>query len=310
MPLFKLNLHAAVMPSIEVDGTAELIIPHSDADVAIPLFLVDGTMGADGESMVPMLSVSGRMEGVADGEVSLPMLSVDGFTAIPVQIEGDAFFQTIGVTGLMMADASVDIPCLRVDGDASVGGIIYAEIEAPLLTVDGGVDVAVNADGSVTFSPCLQVDGGVLVAGQFDGNVAFSLLTTEGSVTEIQYSDCSVIFPISVVAAEAEVHTPATISCEASFQSIDVSGSMQTVGDVSFAPCRVDGSMYIFQHASCSVTFPVPLVSGSASRSISSTIAGSVVFQLLQASGVVADQAITGHGHDSVLRYADDRRLI
>ena len=136
MPLFKLNLHAAVMPSSEVDGTAELIIPHSDADVAIPLFLVDGTMGADGESLVPMLSVSGRMDGVADGEVSLPMLSVDGFTAIPVQIEGDAFFQSIGVTGLMMAEASVDLHCLRVDGDASVGGIIYAEIEAPLLMAE------------------------------------------------------------------------------------------------------------------------------------------------------------------------------
>lgn len=267
MPLFKLNLHAAVMPSIEVDGTAELIIPHSDADVAIPLFLVDGTMGADGESLVPMLSVSGRMEGIADGEVSLPMLSVDGFTAIPVQIEGDAFFQSIGVTGLMMAEASVDLPCLRVDVD-------------------------------------------VIVAGQADGDVTFSPLVADGSATELPHSDCSILLPIFVVAAVAEVHTPTTISCEASFQSIDVSGSMQTVGDVSFAHCRVDGSMYIFQHASCSVTFPVPLVSGSASRSISSTIAGSVVFQPLQASGVVADQAITGHGHDSVLRYADDRRLI
>ena len=353
MPLFKLNLHAAVMPSIEVDGTAELIIPHSDADVEIPLFLVDGTMGADGESLVPVLSVSGRMEGVADGEVAFPMLSVDGFTAIPVQIEGDASFPFLVTAGSMQAETSVGIPCLRVDGDASVEGIVCAEIGFPLLdidgivdvavsingdvifspclqvfgdvlvagqadadvtitslVVDGAVDVAVNVDGDVIFSPCLQVFGSVLVAGQFNGDVELSLLVAEGSVTELPHSDCSVLFPLTAVAADAEVHTPATIDCEASFPAMDVSGSMQTVGDVSFAHCRVDGSVHIFQHANCSVTFPGLLVVGSASKSMSSAIDGSVVFQLLQASGVVAGQGITGHGYDSVLRYADDRRLI
>ena len=267
MPLFKFNLHAAVMPSIEVDGTVELVIPHSDAEVAFPLFLVDGTMGAVGEALAPMLSVSGSMEGVSDGEVELPLLSVDGFASIPVQIEGDVSFPFLVAAGSMQARTIFDLPCLQVFGD-------------------------------------------VIVAGQADGDVTFSHLVVGGSVTALPHSDCSVLFPLSVVAARAKVHTPAIINCEASFPAIDVSGSMQTVGDVSFAHCRVDGSVHIFQHASCSVTFPVHLVSGSASRSISSTIAGSVVFQLLQASGVVADQAITGHGHDSVLRYANGRRLI
>ena len=267
MPLFKFNLHAAVMPPIEVDGTAELVIPHSDAEVALPLFLVDGTMGAVGEALIPMLSVSGRMEGVSDGEVVFPLLSVDGFAAIPVQIEGDASFPFLVAAGSMQAETNGDLPCLQVFGD-------------------------------------------VIVAGQADGDVTFSRLVAEGSVTELPHSDCSVLFPLSVVAAGAEVHTPAIISCDASFPSIDVSGSMQAVGDVSFAHCRVDGSVHIFQHANCSVTFPGLLVVGSASKSMSSAIDGSVVFQLLQASGVVAGQGITGHWYDSVLRYADDRRLI
>ena len=353
MPLFKFNLDATVMPSIEVDGTVELILPHSDADVALPLFLVDGTMGAVGDALIPILSVSGRMEGVADGEVALPLLSVDGFIAIPVQIEGDASFPFLSVAGSMQAETRVDFPCLRTDGDASVEGIIYAEMGSPLLDVDGVVDVAVsingdgifspclqvfgdvlvagqadidvtipllvvdgvvgvsvNVEGSVAFSHCLQVDGNVLVAGQFNGNVIFSLLVTDGSATEIPHSDCSVLFPLTAVAAGAEVHTPAAIGCEASFPAVDVSGYMQAVGDVSVPMCGVDGSMHSFQYVNCGMDFPCLLVDGHASKSILSTIAASVVFQKIQASGVVADQAITGHGPDSVLRYADDRRLI
>ena len=267
MPLFKLNLHAAVMPSIEVDGTAELVIPHSDAEVALPLFLVDGAMGADGEALAPMLSVSGRMEGVSNGEVVFQLLSVDGFAAIPVQIEGDVSFPFLVVDGSMQAEASVDLPCLQVLGD-------------------------------------------VIVAGQADGAVTFSILVVEGSVIELPHSDCSVLFPLTAVAADAEVHTPATIDCEASFPAVDVSGYVQAVGNVSFPVCGVDGFMQSFQYANCSVTFPGLIVGGSASKSISSTIVGNVVFSRLQATGVVAGQAITGHGSDSVLRYADDRRLI
>ena len=310
MPLFKFNLHAAVMPSIEVDGAAELAIPHSDAEVAFPLFLVDGTMGAVGEAPIPMLSVSGRMEGVSNGEVVFPLLSVDGFAAIPVQIEGDASFPFLVAAGSMQAEASVGIPCLRVDGDASVDGIVCAETGFPLLDVDGVVDVAVSIDGDVTFSPCLQVFGSVLVAGQFNGNVEFSLLVAEGSVTELPHSGCNVLFPPTAVAADAEVHTPATIACNISFPAIDVSCSMQAIGNVSFPVCGVDGSMQSFQYANCNVNFPGLLVVGSVSKSMSSAIAGSVVFPRLQAACVVAGQAITGHGSDSVLRYADDRRLI
>lgn len=267
MPLFKFNLHAAVMPSIEVDGTAELVIPHSDAEVVLPLFLVDGAMGAVGEALIPMLSVSGRMEGVSDGKVAFPLLSVDGFAAIPVQIEGDASFPFLVVAGSMRAEI----------------GIVF---------------------------PRLQVFGDVVVQGQTCGSVTFSLLAAEGSVTELPHSDCSVLFPLTAVAANAEVHTPATIACNILFPAIDVSCSMQAVGNVSFPVCGVDGSMQSFQYANCSVTFPCLLVDGYASKSISSTIAGSVVFPKFQAAGVVAGQAITGHGHDSVLRYADDRRLI
>ena len=267
MPLFKFNLHAAVMPSIEVDGTAELVIPHSDAEVALPLFLVDGAMGAVGEALIPMLSVSGRMEGVSNGEVAFPLLSVDGFVAIPVQIEGDVSFPFLVVDGSVQAETSVDLPCLQVFGE-------------------------------------------VIVAGQADGSVTFSLLVADGSATELPHSDCSVLFPLAAVAAGAEVHTPANISCEASFPAIDISGYMQAVGSVSFPVCSVDGFMQSFQYANCSVTFPGLLVGGSASKSISSTIVGNVVFSRLQATGVVAGQAITGHGSDSVLRYVDDRRLI
>lgn len=353
MPLFKFNLDATVMPSIEVDGTVELILPHSDADVALPLFLVDGTMGAAGEALVPVLSVAGRMEGTSDGEVALPLLTVDGFAAIPVQIEGDTSFPFLVAAGSMQAETSVDLPCLRAVGDASVEGVIYAEMGSPLLdvdgvvdvavsingdvifspclqvfggvlvteqadidvtipilVVDGVVDVAVNIDGSVTFSPCLQVDGCVLVAGQFNGDVVLSLLATEGSAIETPHSDCSVTLPLTTVDADAEVHTPATIGCEASLQVIDVFGYMQAIGSVSFPVWGVDGSMQSFQYANCSVTFPDLLVGGSASKSISSTISGSVVFPKIQSAGVVAGQAITGHGSDSVLRYADDRRLI
>ncbi len=353
MPLFKFNLNATVMPSIEVDGTVELVIPHSDAEVAFPLFLVDGTMGAVGEALVPVLSVSGRMEGVSDGKVVFPLLSVDGFAAIPVQIEGYVSFPFLVAAGSMRAETSVDIPCLRVDGDASVEGIVCAEIGFPFLdvdgivavavsingdiifspclqvfgdvfvagqadadatitslAVDGVVDVAVNVDGDVIFSPCLQVFSDVFVAGQFNGNVEFSLLVAEGSVTELPYSDCSVLLPPVAVDADAEVHIPAIISCDTSFPAIDVSGSMQAVGNVSVPMCGVDGSMQNFQYANCSVAFPGLFVEGSVSRAILSTIAGSVVFPKIQASGVVADQAITGHGPDSVLRYADDRRLI
>ena len=267
MPLFKFNLHAAVMPSIEVDGTVELVIPHSDAEVAFPLFLVDGAMGAVGEALIPMLSVSGRMEGVSDGDVVFPLLSVDGFVAIPVQIEGDVSFPFLAADGSMQAETSVDLPCLQVFGD-------------------------------------------VIVAGQADGDVTFSLLVADGSVTELPHSDCSVLFPLTAVAAVAEVHTPATIACNISFPAIDVSCSMQAVGNVSFPACGVDGSMQSFQYANCSVTFPGLLVGGSASKLMSPAIAGCVVFPKFQAAGVVAGQAITGHGSDSVLRYADDRRLI
>lgn len=267
MPLFKFNIHAAVMPSIEVDGTVELVIPHSDAEVALPLFLVDGAMGAVGEALTPMFSVSGRMEGVSYGDVVFPLLSADGFAAIPVQIEGDASFPFLVAAGSMQAETSVDLPCLQVFGD-------------------------------------------VIVAGQADGSVTFSLLVADGSVTELPHSDCSVLFPLTAVAADAEVHTPASISCEASFPAVDVSGYMQAVGNVSFPVCGVDGFMQSFQYANCSVNFPGLLVAGSASKSMSSAIVGSVVFPKFQAAGVVAGQAITGHGSDSVLRYADDRRLI
>ena len=310
MPLFKFNLHAAVMPSIEVDGTAELDIPHSDAEVTLPLFLVDGAVGAVGEALVPVLSVSGRMEGVSDGKVVFPLLSVDGFAAIPVQIEGYVSFPFLVAAGSMRAETSVDIPCLRVDGDASVEGIVCAEIGFPFLDVDGIVAVAVSINGDIIFSPCLQVFGDVFVAGQFNGNVEFSLLVAEGSVTELPYSDCSVLLPPVAVDADAEVHTTATICCEASLPAIDISGSMQAVGDVSVPMCGVDGSMYSFQYVNCGMDFPCLLVDGHASKSILSTIAASVVFPKIQTSGVVADQTTTGHGPDSVLRYADDRRLI
>ena len=267
MPLFKFNLNATVMPSIEVDGTVELTIPHSDAEVAFPLFLVDGTMGAVGEAPITILSVSGRMEGVSDGEVVFPLLSVDGFAAIPVQIEGDTSFPFLVVAGSMRAEI----------------GIVF---------------------------PRLQVFGDVVVQGQTCGDVTFSLLVAEGSVTELPCSDCSVLLPPVAVDADAEVHIPAIISCDTSFPAIDVSGSTQAVGNVSVPMCGVDGSMQNLQYANCSVAFPGLFVEGSVSRAILSTIAGSVVFPKIQASGVVAGQAITGHGPDLVLRYADDRRLI
>ena len=267
MPLFKFNLNATVMPSIEVDGTVELTIPHSDAEVAFPLFLVDGTMGAAGEALVPVLSVSGRMEGTSDGEVLLPLLSVDGFVAIPVQIEGYVSFPFLVAEGSMRAELSIGLPRLQVLGE-------------------------------------------VVVQGQTCGGVTFSLLIADGSATELPYSDCSVLLPPVAVDADAEVHIPAIISCDTLFSTIDVSGSMQAVGNVSVPMCGVDGSVQNFQYLNCGLDFPCLLVDGHASKSISSTIAASVVFPKIQASGVIADQAITGHVSDLVLRYADNRRLI
>ena len=267
MPLFKFNLHAAVMPSIEVDGTAELVIPHSDAEVAFTLFLVDGTMGAGGEALVPMLSVSGRMEGVSDGEVAFQLLSVDGFASIPVQIEGAASFPFITVSGSMQTEANIEMHCLRVLGD-------------------------------------------VLVGNSLDGDVSFPLLMAGGVTAELPHSVGDVLFPLLAISAEAEINTPAILTGDVTFSVLGVSGNMQADGDVSFPTVFVSGLVVEYPRMTGNAAFPTLLVSGSASQSVSMTAVGNVIFPHFQVAATVAGQGHQGQGSDSVLRYADNRRLI
>ena len=206
MPLFKFNLHAAVMPSLEVDGVAVQSTPYSEADVEFPLILVSGAMATGCEAMMPILTVSGRMEGIAEGDAILPLLVVDGEAVVPAQIEGAASFPLITVSGSMQTEANIEMPCLRVFGD-------------------------------------------VLVGNRTDGHVSLPLLVVGGDAAEIP---------------------------------------------------RMVGS----------ATFPTLLVNGSASQSVSMTAVGNVIFPHFNASATIAGQGHHGQGLDSVLRYADNRRLI
>ena len=267
MPLFKFNLHAAVMPSFEVDGVAVQTTPYSEADVEFPLILVSGAMAAGGEAMMPLLAVSGRMEGIAEGEVIFPLLVADGEVAVPVQIEGAASFPFITVSGSMQVEASIEMPCLRVLGD-------------------------------------------VLVGNRLDGEVSFPLLMAGGVTAELPHSVGDVLFPLLAISAEAEINTPAILTGDVTFSVLGVSGAMQADGDVSFPTIFVSGLAVEYPHMTGNATFPALLVSGSASQSVSMTAVGNVIFPHFQVAATVAGQGHQGQGSDSVLRYADNRRLI